>query len=119
MPKITPYQLLLYQAVQIQAVGRSETFNGIVAKVPRRQVVVRLPDDGPMPARLSPGADIVVRSEDGSGLRVGKSKIVDVLPGPRPGIVIKPPRFNTIQNRQFFRMLVNFPCSLQQFGPNG
>jgi hypothetical protein len=114
------YQLLLNQAVQIQIAGRPDYICGIITNFLTDQIVVRFPQQAQLPDGLTAGLPIDLRCADAAGLRVGKSQIVELCAPTRPGIVVKmPPTYETVQNRRFFRVAVDFPCTIQLFEPSG
>jgi hypothetical protein len=115
-----PFQLLLNQALQIQLAGRSDFLCGVITNFLTEQLVVRFPQHGQMPEGLVTGQTVAIRFADASGLRVGNSEIVELCMPPRPGVILKYPlSFETIQKRRFFRVQVDFPCTVQLLQPNG
>lgn len=115
-----PYQLVLNQTIQLQFSGHAEFQSGIITNFPDNSFVVRFPQNEPLPEGLAPGQSIVVHLADASGLRVGNTKIVELCAPPRPGVIVAlPPSFEIIQRRRFFRVSVDFPCTVQVLDATG
>lgn len=120
MSNAKPFPLLLNQAVQIQITGRSDYICGVISNFLTNSFVVRFPHYAQMPEGFVAGLPVTVRFADISGLRISDSEIVELCEPPRPCVVVKLPlSFDTIQKRRYFRVQVDFPCSIQVLDPSG
>lgn len=118
-------RLQINQALGVQIVATAAPFtetdtNGIVVSLTSDAITIRLPElDAPVDGLTSNGT-IRLRVTNSQGLHVAEVKVLQVVSAPFVSVTVSPPRrFETTQQREFFRVAVRMPVTCTLVKPAG
>lgn len=120
-------RLQINQVVGIQIVAAAAPYaetatNGIVVGLSIEAITIRLPELDELVDGLAPDRTVRLRVTNAQGLHVAEVKVLQVVSSPFISITVRPPRrFETTQQREFFRVAVKMPvtCTLAKAAAEG